>query len=140
MSQGVDFALDPRLVADTGLVCDLPLCRVLLMDEARWPWLILVPRRPGLREVFDLPRHERVQLGDELEQAAQTLKSLFVPDKLNVAALGNQVEQLHVHVLGRYRDDPAWPSPVWGHSPRQPYAESDRQSRIERLMKELSGA
>ena len=113
------FALHPRLAADTVVVTDLPLCRVLLMDDARWPWLILVPRRAGVRELIDLSPAAQQALTGEIARASRTLQTLFSPDKLNVAALGNVVEQLHVHVIARWRGDPAWPAPVWGFQPEQ---------------------
>ncbi len=130
---GQGFTLHPRLAADTAMVCDLDLSRVLLMDDAAWPWLILVPRRAGLRELIDLPRAERHRLDDEVALASQALASLYRPDKLNVAALGNVVEQLHVHVIARHVGDPAWPAPVWGRQPPAPYSPSHRQARLEEL-------
>lgn len=128
-----DFLLHPQLLADTAMVCDLGLSRVLLMDDAHWPWLILVPRRRQLRELIDLDREERIVLGDEIELASRILRARFNPDKLNVAALGNQVEQLHVHVIARHRNDPAWPAPVWGRLPRRSYEPSARQSLLDGL-------
>jgi diadenosine tetraphosphate (Ap4A) HIT family hydrolase len=126
------FALDPRLAADTRLVGDLPLSRVLLMDDARFPWLVLVPRRAGLVELHDLPRAERIALLDEIDLAARALRVLVAPDKLNVAALGNVVAQLHVHVIARFRTDTAWPRPVWGVGERVPYTPADAADRIAR--------
>lgn len=130
---GPGFDVHPRLRADTHEVGDLALCRVLLMDDATWPWLILVPRLPGLRDPLDLPVERRHQLSDELALAQQALRALHAPDKLNVAALGNVVEQLHVHVIARWRDDPAWPGPVWGKQAPQPYAAELVQERIGQL-------
>lgn len=127
------FALDPRLVADTVPVGDLELSRVLLMDDANWPWLILVPRRAGLRELCELSRPDRIRLGDEIDRVMRLLQDLVAPDKLNVAALGNQVAQLHVHVIARHRDDPAWPAPVWGSRPPLPYAEVARRQLLDQL-------
>ena len=132
-----DFTLHPRLAADTVPVCDLALSRVLLMDDAAWPWLILVPRRAGLRELIDLPRAERHLLDDEIALASQALLSLYRPDKLNVAALGNVVEQLHVHVIARHVGDPAWPAPVWGRQPPMPYAPERREARLAELRRTL---
>ena len=108
------FELDARLAADTFLIGDLPLARVLLHDDARFPWLVLVPRVPGLRELHELERESRQQLWDEVDRAARALVALHAPDKLNVATLGNVVPQLHVHVVARFQTDPAWPRPVWG--------------------------
>jgi diadenosine tetraphosphate (Ap4A) HIT family hydrolase len=116
------FALDPRLVADTHALGELEFSRVLLMDDARFPWLILVPRRTGLRELTDLAQSEQRILLDEIDRSARALQTLFVPDKLNIAALGNVVAQLHVHVIARFAGDAAWPRPVWGAGARTPYA------------------
>ncbi len=109
-----DFALHPRLAADTFLVGDLPLCRVLLMRDARFPWLILVPRRPDQREFTDLPAAERALLMEEIALASRALQAETGADKLNVGALGNVVAQLHIHVVARFAGDAAWPGPVWG--------------------------
>ncbi len=124
------FALDPQLARDTAFVADRALCRVLLMDDARFPWLVLVPRRAGLVELCDLGPAERTLLFDELELAAHALRSVAPCARLNVGALGNVVRQLHVHVVGRREDDAAWPGPVWGHGSRQPYGESARATRV----------
>jgi len=116
-----DFALHPQLAADTILVGDLALSSVLLMDDARFPWFILVPRRPGASEITDLSEEDAAVLMQELRIATRVMLALARPDKVNVAALGNAVPQLHVHVVGRFRSDPAWPGPVWGHGSRAPY-------------------
>jgi diadenosine tetraphosphate (Ap4A) HIT family hydrolase len=117
----MSFSLDPRLSQDADLIGDLPLCRVLLMDDSRWPWLILVPRREGLVELTDLDPAERAQLMDEVALAAPWLKAHAGADKINVGALGNVVRQLHVHVVARHGGDPAWPGPVWGFGAAVPY-------------------
>lgn len=124
------FAIDPRLEADTRLVGELPLSRLLLMDDARWPWLILVPRIAGARELLDLDEADRSMLLGEISLVSRALETLFQPDKLNVAALGNVVAQLHVHVLARYRADAAWPRPVWGVGEAEPYAADAREQRV----------
>ena len=126
------FALDPRLAADTVEVGDLALCRVLLMDDARFPWLILVPRRADLTEIPDLPEPDAATLWQEIRIATGVMQALAKPDKVNVAALGNVVAQLHVHVVGRFRSDPAWPGPVWGFGTRTPYPLHARAQLIER--------
>ena len=113
-----DFVLDPRLAGDTVELARWPLSLVLLMNERRWPWLILVPRRPGLRDIDDLPPAGRTALIEETARASRILKDTVQPAKINVAALGNMVPQLHVHVIARFTDDPAWPKPVWGTSPQ----------------------
>jgi diadenosine tetraphosphate (Ap4A) HIT family hydrolase len=109
-----DFQLHERLAADTLPLDRWPLCEVLLAKDATYPWLILVPRRVGLRDFDDLAREDLDTASWEIVRASRTLKAVFRPDKLNVAALGNQVPQLHVHVIARFTDDPAWPGPIWG--------------------------
>lgn len=127
------FTLDPRLAADTVPVGDLALCSVLLMDDARFPWLILVPRREGASEITDLSPEDGRALWEETRIAAGVMQALAKPDKLNVAALGNVVAQLHVHVIGRFRSDPAWPSPIWGVGERRPYPVHAREQLAERV-------
>ena len=128
-----DFTLDPQLVADTVHVGDLALCSVLLMDDARFPWLILVPRRAGASEITDLSPEDAHGLMDEMRIATGVMLVLAKPDKVNVAALGNVVAQLHVHVIGRFRSDPAWPKPVWGIGTATPYPHHARAQMIERI-------
>lgn len=125
--------LDPRLADDTAPVTDLPLCEVRLMDDANHPWLILVPKVPGATEILDLTPAQRSMLGAEIALASRALKALFRPDKLNVAALGNQVPQLHVHVIARYVNDIAWPRPVWGAADARPYEPDDLVERVTAL-------
>ncbi|MYD43540.1 MAG: HIT family protein [Gammaproteobacteria bacterium] len=125
-----DFAVHPQLLADCALVGDALLCRVLLMNDQRFPWLILVPRLTGLRDFHEVPHEQRNSLYHEIDMASQTVKAMIDADKVNVAALGNQVSQLHVHVIGRLQTDAAWPGPVWGSGPAVPYddaALSERQ-------------
>lgn len=119
-----DFALDPRLAADTRPVLDLPLSSLLMMRDGNHPWLILVPRRAGAVEILDLEPADRARLWAEIEAVAEALRAETACDKLNVAALGNVVAQLHVHVIARFRTDPAWPSPVWGKVPAIPLDEA----------------
>jgi diadenosine tetraphosphate (Ap4A) HIT family hydrolase len=115
MPSGMEmFTLHPQLAADTVPVSDWALSRVLLMNDARFPWLILVPRRAGLSELFDLKHAERMVLAEELNRASLGLKTLFKAKKINVGALGNMVPQLHIHVVARAESDAAWPGPVWG--------------------------
>lgn len=127
------FELDARLLADTLPVGDLRLCRVLLMNDCRYPWLILVPRVVGASEVLDLCDDDREHLWQESLLASQALRTHFPGDKLNLGALGNLVPQLHLHVLMRRRTDPAWPGPVWGHSAARPYSQAQAQQVIEKL-------
>lgn len=117
------FKLHPQLAADCLDVGALPLCRLLLRLDARYPWFILVPQRPDLTEIHQLPASERVQLSQSLEAA-------YRPDKLNIAALGNQVSQLHLHHIARYRSGSAWPQPVWGHLPPVPYGAGVAEARV----------
>ncbi|HKH95806.1 MAG TPA: HIT domain-containing protein, partial [Beijerinckiaceae bacterium] len=107
----VPFRLDSRLAADTLPIGDLALCSALLLDDARFPWLVLVPRRAGVTEVTDLSDEDAMTLMGEIRVATRVMLELAKPDKVNVAALGNVVAQLHVHVVGRFRSDPAWPGP-----------------------------
>ena len=116
------FDLHPRLAADTALVAKLALCRVLLMNDARFPWLIMVPERAGIREIHRLEPADRAQLIEEVAAVAAALEKLTGAEKMNVAALGNQVPQLHVHVIARFAADPAWPNPVWVKPGPVPYA------------------
>ncbi|SEQ82560.1 Diadenosine tetraphosphate (Ap4A) hydrolase [Solimonas aquatica] len=132
------FELHPQLRADTLAVGDWPLSRVLLMNDTHYPWLILVPRRPGLREIYELPEGERQQLMRESCLLASTLMRLFTGDKLNVAALGNMVPQLHLHHIVRRVGDPAWPAPVWGRHPAQPYLEAAADDCLALLRRELT--
>ena len=127
------FVLHPRLQADTAAVADLAVCTVRLMNDARWPWLILVPQRTDLRELHALPQAERAAVMEEIALASRVLERLHQPDKLNVGALGNLVPQLHIHVVGRFQNDPAWPGPVWGSGPARPYGAADLAQAVARL-------
>lgn len=116
------FELDEAFVATSKAVGDLPLSHVRLQDDARYPWIVLIPRREAARELEDLTRQDLATLTDEILAAGRAVRTLgFRIDKLNVGALGNVTPQLHVHVVGRRLGDPAWPGPVWGHSPAQAY-------------------
>lgn len=132
------FALDAQLAADTHVIGDLALSRLLLMDDARYAWLILVPRRAGLREWIDLDWPAQMQLLEEINEVGRALQTLYAPDKLNIAALGNIVAQLHVHVIARWQGDAAWPAPVWGHGERRICAAEVLAERIAGLRKALS--
>ena len=131
------FTLDPQLERDTAMVGDLPLSRVLLMNDANFPWLIAVPRHAGAVELFDLDAAERAQLMGELALLAQLLKDLTGCHKINIAAIGNVVSQLHVHVVARRRDDPPWPRPVWGAQPPRPYEAAERDRLIEAIRQKI---
>ena len=132
------FALDPRLEQDTFALGDFPLCRLLLSKDANYPWFILVPRRAGISEVFQLDDSEREQLWKETNFLSETLKHCFAADKMNVAALGNVVSQLHMHVIVRRRDDVAWPAPVWGNKPAIEYS-SDQLSDVRQRLGAVLG-
>ncbi|MNE40807.1 HIT domain protein [compost metagenome] len=127
------FVLDPRLQQDTLPVGDFPLCRLLLMNDANYPWFILVPRREEVSELFQLDALDQQALWQEATMLAETLKDAFGADKMNIATLGNVVSQLHVHVIARRRDDPAWPAPVWGRLPAQPYGDEQVLAIKDRL-------
>jgi diadenosine tetraphosphate (Ap4A) HIT family hydrolase len=129
-----EFELHPRLAADTVLVAEWALSRVLLMDDARYAWLVLVPRRPASVELFDLSEADRGVLIDEIARAAKLLKTVSGATKINVASLGNLVPQLHVHVVARHPGDPAWPGPVWGHSAAMPYATAEREALVAKIL------
>ncbi|MDJ0896966.1 MAG: HIT family protein [Alphaproteobacteria bacterium] len=131
------FELHPQLASDTLPVTDWPLCRVLLMNDATYPWLILVPRRPDMRDLHDLALSDQLTLIQELSRASKGLQALTNCNKTNVAALGNQTPQLHVHVIARFQTDPAWPGPVWGVSPPTPYDPAGAEALITRLTQTL---
>ncbi len=128
---GVSFALDGRLARDTFVIGDLQLCRVLLTNDSRWPWLILVPRREGAVELTDLKAGDRELLIEEAASAGAFLKAHTSALKINIGALGNIVRQLHLHVVARNLGDPAWPGPVWGHGAAAPYGEAKARALIE---------
>ncbi|RUL66596.1 HIT domain-containing protein [Dyella dinghuensis] len=128
--RAIDFNLDPNLQACTHFVTSLPLCDVLLMNDARFPWLILVPRRPGMVEMIDLPSELQLDLWREINHASAVLRDSVPCYKLNIGALGNITRQLHVHVIARTESDSAWPGPVWGFGRAEPYAEGESGARI----------
>lgn len=132
------FKADPAFVAGSVVVCDWPLCEVRLQDDARFPWLILIPRRAGLHELEDLTATERAELMDEIVRAGDLARLLGEAagqpvEKLNVAALGNVTAQLHVHIVGRRSDDGLWPDPVWGRGAARPYGANGLQAAVSRI-------
>jgi diadenosine tetraphosphate (Ap4A) HIT family hydrolase len=133
------FRLHPQLEADTAFVMDWPLCRVLAMNDARYPWLILVPRREAV-ELFDLCARDRALLIEQVAQAGAGLKSLTGAPKINVGALGNLVPQLHIHVVARKPGDAAWPGPVWGQGSPIPYRPAALQDFVRTLREGLGTA
>nr|CAA6815652.1 MAG: Diadenosine tetraphosphate (Ap4A) hydrolase and other HIT family hydrolases [uncultured Thiotrichaceae bacterium] len=132
----MSFELHQQLAADCFEVGDLPLCHVLLANDARYPWFILVPRRVAIKEIHQLGADDRQQLWLESDWFSHQLEQLFSPDKLNIASLGNMVPQLHVHHIARFKTDDAWPAPVWGKFPAQPY-EDNAEKRIEQIRAKL---
>jgi diadenosine tetraphosphate (Ap4A) HIT family hydrolase len=124
------FELDPKLAADSIRIGRLTLSLLLLMNDARYPWFILVPRRAGIKEVFQLSEADQQQLWRESARLAKNLSHSFHADKINIGALGNIVAQLHIHHIARFTSDPAWPTPVWGHSEPVPYEKHGITERI----------
>lgn len=131
------FSLDSRLEADSVPVLDLPLCTVRLMNDARFPWLLLVPRRSGLAEIIDLDASDRGRLMEEIALASDVLRAVSGCDKLNVGALGNMVRQLHVHVIARFEGDAAWAGPVWGSGTAEVYDEDVKTALVGKLTARL---
>lgn len=132
------FTLHPRLEADTIELAVWPLCRVRLMNDRTYPWLVLIPQRPDVREFHHLEPPDRTRCMQEMALAARLLEEATQAEKINVGALGNQVPQLHIHVIARYSDDPAWPGPVWGHRPPEPYDEATLSHTLRLLGPTLS--
>ena len=140
-----DVHIDDRLLASSDVLAELELCHARLQLDARWPWIVLIPRRPDLTELEQLAAPDRLQLFEEMAAAGAAVRAIGAAlgtavDKLNVAALGNVVPQLHVHVLGRRRDDPAWPGPVWGFGQPEPYTAADLERAKAAAAPALAGA
>lgn len=129
------FELHPQLTADTRVIGDFPLCRLLVVNDSQYPWLILVPRRAGIRESYQLIYNDQQQLLLESNTLSRLLMSHFEGDKLNIAALGNMVPQLHIHHIVRFKTDLAWPKPIWGVAPNLPYEEEKLEAIISDLSK-----
>ncbi len=134
------FELDQRLQQDTCWLADLPLCRVLLMNDARYPWLILVPRVAGVSEVFELDEAQQRQLWDESRLLAQAMARVFAADKMNIATLGNVVRQLHMHLVARLEGDASWPAPVWGRGVAVPYSEEEQDGMRRQMLEALQAS
>ncbi|USE39772.1 HIT domain-containing protein [Endozoicomonas sp. SCSIO W0465] len=132
------FELDPRLAGDCVVVGDFPVCRLLLMNDSQYPWFILVPRIQGVEEIYQLDDAAQQQLLVESCYLAEMLQVLFSAEKINVAALGNVVRQLHVHHVVRYSTDPAWPAPVWGRHPTRPYTDEALSEVMQKLKKSIA--
>ncbi len=130
----MSFQLDQRLQKDCVVIGDLPLSRLLLMNDQQYPWMILVPRVKDIHEIYELETAQQQQLWSEIAETSKVLKQLFSPHKLNIGALGNIVRQLHVHVIARFESDLAWPGPVWGARPTKAYPEQELSSTKQRLL------
>jgi diadenosine tetraphosphate (Ap4A) HIT family hydrolase len=133
-----DFELDSRLDADCLYLVDWPLCRVLRMNDRAYPWLILVPRRTAIREIIDLEPADQQALLGEIGRASRVLRKTVKPEKLNVAALGNVVPQLHVHVIARFAEDAAWPRPIWGVQPPARFSPGEAEVEVIQWRERLS--
>jgi|TARA_R110000772_G_scaffold114441_3_gene218870 diadenosine tetraphosphate (Ap4A) HIT family hydrolase len=135
----VMFELHEALARDCAFVGDLALCRLLLMNDKQYPWLILVPRRAEMREICDLSGDDQLQYLQESNLCSAVLRSEFGAEKLNIAALGNMVPQLHIHHIARFSSDPAWPKPVWGQLPAKPYSTDELQGVVAQLRQVIQG-
>lgn len=131
------WSLHPRLESDTVNIGDLPLCRVLVINDANYPWLLLVPRRTAVNEILDLDEVAQAQLMTEITRVAGVLKEVTSCDKLNIAALGNVVPQLHIHIVARRETDPAWPRPVWGQVPPTPHDPGELENFIAAIRRKI---
>lgn len=132
-----DFHLDPRLNKDACWSIDLKLSRLLLVNNSLFPWVILVPRKKNPKEIIDLNTEDRIMLMNEISDLSKIMQKIFSPDKLNIAALGNMVEQLHIHIIARYKNDQAWPNPVFGYK-SQAYNLEKQQEIINQLQEFLN--
>ncbi|MBS4082811.1 MAG: HIT domain-containing protein [Rhizobiales bacterium] len=132
-----EISLDPRLSSDSARIGRLALCEVRLQDDARFPWLVLVPQREGISELFELAVADRAAAMEEIAQCAAALRAVTQCLKINVGALGNIVRQLHIHIVARNEGDTAWPGPVWGAGTRVPYSEMQKSELIERMRSAL---
>lgn len=131
------FSLNAQLRNDANVLGSFPLCKLLIIKDAQYPWFVLVPGRANVTEIVQLSPSDRTQLLEESCQLQESLLAAYQPDKLNVAALGNMVSQLHLHHIARFRDDAAWPAPVWGKHPAVPYTDAQLADRLEALRPHL---
>lgn len=132
-----DFLLDDRLARDSDCLLKLGLCELRLIRDSRWPWLVLVPQRGGVSELFELTPLDQAMLTFEVNTVAAALKQVTGATKVNIGALGNIVRQLHIHVIARAEGDPNWPGPVWGFGEAQPWSEAARRAFIDKLLEAL---
>lgn len=124
------FALHSQLAKDCLHVGDFPLCRLLLMNDSRYPWVILVPQRDAIEEIYQLHTDDQLQLSRESSYLGEAMMQHYQGDKLNIAALGNVVSQLHIHHVVRYRDDETWPAPIWGRGTQRPYNSQELEKQM----------
>lgn len=129
------FSLHPTLKADTFFIGRCGISNLHLMNDSRYPWLILVPALDGLSELHDLSARDYADVTGQIQRLSDQLKSHFKADKINVGALGNMVPQLHIHIIARFKNDPAWPGPVWGHSAAAPYTDAAVALQLDQLKK-----
>ena len=135
-----EFTLHRQLEADTAFITDLPLSRTLLINDSHYPWIVLVPRRANATEIYKLNHSDQTQLLSESAQICRVMEALFSPDKMNIAAIGNMVPQLHLHHVARFTSDIAWPAPVWGFAPSAAYDAKILESTVKRIRKGLESA
>jgi diadenosine tetraphosphate (Ap4A) HIT family hydrolase len=133
-----EFELDGRIARDSDLIATLDLCQLRIQNDSRWPWLVMVPQRADMTEIFELSEADQAHLAAEVNQVAAALKEITGATKINVGALGNIVRQLHVHVIARFEGDANWPGPIWGYGSAEPYDGEKMQALMNRLMEKLS--
>ena len=131
------FVLDPQLAKDCHSLGKMKLCRLLLMNDRQYPWLIMVPERDGVKEIYELNRDDQISFLIESNLVSKAMDSLFQPDKLNIAAIGNVVSQLHIHHVARYKNDVSWPKPVWGQKPAVPYSPKELEELSTKIKESL---
>lgn len=127
------FQLHPQLAKDCLVIGRYDLCHLLLMNDRHYPWFILVPEREKVSEIYQLNDADQALLWRESTQLSESLARIFAADKMNIAALGNVVPQLHIHHIVRYQTDPAWPAPVWGKLPTKAYSDNELQALFTRI-------
>ena len=133
-----EFELDGRIARDSDLIATLDLCQLRIQNDSRWPWLVMVPQRADVTEIFELSEADQALLSAEVNHVAAALKEITCATKINVGALGNIVRQLHVHVIARFEGDANWPGPIWGYGSAEPYDSEKRQALVNTLMEKLS--
>lgn len=133
-----EFELDGRIARDSDLIATLDLCQLRIQNDSRWPWLVMVPQRADMTEIFELSEADQALLSAEVNHVAAALKAITGATKINVGALGNIVRQLHVHVIARFEGDANWPGPIWGYGSAEPYDSEKRQALVNTLMEKLS--